>query len=691
MSSNDQLINELTGTTPMLTRAQRKKLLEQNKKVELVNGLSDDELDKLDEFTDDDELETDLSDDEYTETPVKSKNHTINTTINTTINRTEKKSNGSLNSFPVKQNTQHLSNKMDDVITNLLAKYITKKIMNNEPQYGLNGNGYGYENGYDLNDGFVVPDDYVEYTNYSMNDIVTGNEDEDEDDYDSECDSDYEPVQDIDGDEEYENLMMNPYIMNANPYNKFKNMSKEEIELSKQYFNIINSKNDNTPQVYFMGLNINDKKKIVEQEKNISDQLMNSTPLRFQILNSNLPENVKAIAISKINAIGEEEDSADFYKIKEWLDGLIKIPFGKYEYMPISLFSPPQQIRDFLHQSGEILNRAIYGQLNTKTHIIQIISQLISNNNSIGNVFAVHGPMGTGKTSLVKNGIAKALHRPFTLISLGGMTDSSFLRGHSFTYEGARCGRIVEILSELKCMNPIIYFDELDKVSDTTKGEEIIHTLIHLTDKTQNMCFHDNYYSGVPIDLSKAIFIFSYNDEQKINPILLDRMYKIKMDGFKISEKIIIAQHYILPAIYKEFNFIPNCVHFSDDIIRHIINTYTKDNFSNVEQGVRILERCLETIIAKINVLRLYNENNNNFHASFINYPMQQEMQTDDNLSDNEDEYIKPVQAQPNINYEYNIPYNIPQLKFPLEITAQIVGQFLVEPKTNPSLNMMYI
>ena len=114
--------------------------------------------------------------------------------------------------------------------------------------------------------------------------------------------------------------------------------------------------------------------------------------------------------------------------------------------------------------------------------------------------------MGNGKTTLVKEGIAKALHRPFAFIALGGASDSAFFDGHSYTYEGSHWGRIIQILQDSKYMNPIIYFDELDKVSKTSKGEEIINLLIHMTDQSQNKGFQDKYYAGIPIDLSKVIF-----------------------------------------------------------------------------------------------------------------------------------------------------------------------------------------
>ena len=135
-----------------------------------------------------------------------------------------------------------------------------------------------------------------------------------------------------------------------------------------------------------------------------------------------------------------------------------------------------------------------------------MMGQWISNPSAMGTAIAIKGPMGTGKTTLVKDGISKILGREFAFIALGGTGDSSFLEGHSYTYEGSTWGKIAQILMDSKSMNPVIYFDELDKVSDTPKGEEIIGILTHLTDTSQNSQFHDKYFSLKLILTSANVF-----------------------------------------------------------------------------------------------------------------------------------------------------------------------------------------
>ena len=158
-----------------------------------------------------------------------------------------------------------------------------------------------------------------------------------------------------------------------------------------------------------------------------------------------------------------------------------------------------------MENAKKTLDDAVYGLNDAKMQILQLIGQWIANPNAIGTAIAIKGPPGTGKTTLVKEGISKILNRPFAFLALGGATDSSYLEGHSYTYEGSSWGKIVDILITNKSMNPVIYFDELDKVSTTPKGEEITGILTHLTDTTQNTNFHDKYFSTIDFDISKAV------------------------------------------------------------------------------------------------------------------------------------------------------------------------------------------
>ena len=246
------------------------------------------------------------------------------------------------------------------------------------------------------------------------------------------------------------------------------------------------------------------------------------------------------------------------------------------------------------------LDDSIYGHNNAKNQIFKIISQWVNGEQS-GYCFGFEGSPGIGKTSLAKKGLSKCLiddnnnNRPFAFIAIGGSSNGSTLEGHSYTYVNSTWGRIVDILMETKCMNPIIYIDELDKVSKTEHGKEIIGILTHLIDYTQNNSFQDKYFSGIDLDVSKALFIFSYNDPDQIDPILLDRIHRIKFDNLSTDDKIVIVKNYILPNINEKMGF-SNTVVLNDDIIEYIIEIYT------LEPGVRKLKEIIFDLYGEINI-----------------------------------------------------------------------------------------
>ena len=367
---------------------------------------------------------------------------------------------------------------------------------------------------------------------------------------------------------------------------------------------------------YFHGLNINRKKEYIENIEDINKITKSNIPLRFKILESDMDINTKSIAITNVNKLNEMDVSTGEYcKLDKWINGLINIPFGKFIQLPINNENSIDEKRRYLIDAQNKLDNAIYGHNDAKMHILQVIGKWIKNPKSHGNVLALQGPMGNGKTTLVKEGISKAINRPFAFIALGGASDSAYFDGHSYTYEGSHWGRIVNILIESKCMNPVIYFDELDKVSETYKGDEIIHLLTHLTDPSQNGLFQDNYFPGIHLDLSKALFIFSFNDESKIDRILKDRMYVIHTKGFKPEDKISICRNYLLPELLDTFLFEKNEITFTNETILYIIEKYT-----HKEEGVRDLKRCLETIISKINIYYLSNQNKEDTENVNINF-----------------------------------------------------------------------
>ncbi len=259
---------------------------------------------------------------------------------------------------------------------------------------------------------------------------------------------------------------------------------------------------------------------------------------------------------------------------------------------------------EYLNKVDNILDDAIYGHKDSKREIKRVIAQWMGGGKMDGTILGFHGPPGVGKTVFAQKGIGKCLFdsdgktRPFCIFQLGGASDGAILEGHNYTYVGAKWGRLVEMLMDSKCMNPIIYFDELDKISSTDKGREIVDILIHLTDKSQNKEIFDRYFSGVELDFSKCIIIFSYNDVTKVDRILRDRITEIKINPLKKQEKIVITKNYTLKEISQSINSV---CELEDSLIEYIIDTYT------LEPGVRKLNEKLYEIFREINLRNLEN------------------------------------------------------------------------------------
>jgi len=392
----------------------------------------------------------------------------------------------------------------------------------------------------------------------------------------------------------------------------YRKMVKGEQDNKANEMNYFKKKLSNKEQIDIMR-DLEEVNKTIHIEK----------PYRLAILQSKIPHHFKSIAIQKLNMLRTMmQGDPEYFKVKNWVDTFMRIPFSIYKGLSVKMEDGLDVCNQFIEDAKQKLDECVYGLDDAKLQIMQMIGQWISNPSAMGTAIAIKGPMGTGKSSLVKDGISKILGREFAFIALGGAGDSSFLEGHSYTYEGSTWGKIVQILIDSKCMNPIIYFDELDKISDTPRGQEIIGILTHLTDTTQNNQFHDKYFSEIDFDLSKCLFIFSYNDDNLVNPILKDRMYCIQTKGYETKEKVIIARNYLLPKIREQVKMTDSEIIIPDETLQYIISN---NRFTKNESGVRNLKRCLEIIYTKLNLFRLVKHENKMFSKQMdiqVQFPM---------------------------------------------------------------------
>jgi ATP-dependent Lon protease len=432
----------------------------------------------------------------------------------------------------------------------------------------------------------------------------------------------------------------------------------ENKKLAYVLFDILQTKDQaNIAEEIYLGLHhsIRDeldaaKLDFKESEKKIRKLTESDIPYEKRITLMDVEDDVKGKAMEKLKSIKSSFQGDG--KAQSYLDGLLKIPFNIFkecpvinfksdfskklkEIYPIGEFNSEHQINEFItdienkdsdnqfvkewreyqmdtkeyiRDARKSLDAAVYGHKEAKTQLERIIGQWI-NGEAKGAVLGLEGPPGTGKTSLAKQGLSKCLTdengepRPFAFLPIGGSTNGSTLVGHNYTYVGSTWGRIVDILMTTKCMNPIIFIDEIDKVSHTEHGKEIISILTHLTDSTQNDEFEDKYFAGIKFDLSKALIVLSFNDVNLIDPILKDRITIIQTNALSTNEKIRIVKDYMLPEILKDVGFTKEEIIIDEEEIIDIIETYT------YEAGVRKLKEKLYELVREINLLNIYHNN----------------------------------------------------------------------------------
>tara|TARA_B100000795_G_C22806281_1_gene445076 strand:+ start:1702 stop:3225 length:1524 start_codon:yes stop_codon:yes gene_type:complete len=380
-------------------------------------------------------------------------------------------------------------------------------------------------------------------------------------------------------------------ILNQPRKQSIKKIQKKKYDFYNKYTQIEKS--------YFDMLTEQNKDKIKLLEDKINDNIIYDVPMRFRILNLNINDKTKKNIVNKIDNFNNMSPcSSEYNKLNNWLSSLNNIPFDKFYEIPVKISDSNEKICEFLNNIRIKMEKTVYGHKDAKEQIIRVLAQLISFPKANGYIIGIQGSAGVGKTKLIKEGICNALNYPNAFISLGGTDDSSFLRGHSYTYEGATYGKICESLMKTGIMNPLFLFDELDKVSNTYKGQEIINTLIHITDPVQNDKYNDRYFEEIDFNISRSMIIFTYNDEELINPILKDRMIVINVPGYSNDEKIVLAIDYIIPEILKQYNLKNDEIIFNNDLIKHIIHNVP------IEDGVRNLKRAINNIISWINMMR---------------------------------------------------------------------------------------
>ena len=277
-------------------------------------------------------------------------------------------------------------------------------------------------------------------------------------------------------------------------------------------------------------------------------------------------------------------------KLINWLNWAVSIPHDTIKTFPFSA----NDLTKFLQTVSLALDRELYGMRSVKEQILLFVSSKIQNPHMKKCSMGLIGSPGVGKTHISRL-LAQVLNFPFQQISLGGISNPDYLRGHQYTYIGAQPGEIVKCLKRMKYKNGILFLDEFDKISD---NPEICAALLHITDPIQNSEFRDKFLSEITIDLSYLWFIYSMNMFPK-DTALCDRIHVIEVPGYTVEDQVNIVRDYLFPKSLKNINLTPNSINISESLTRNLIEKVCDPE----DHGVRTLEKVVTSIVTKVDFL----------------------------------------------------------------------------------------
>lgn len=301
-------------------------------------------------------------------------------------------------------------------------------------------------------------------------------------------------------------------------------------------------------------------------------------PLRMRVLQSQLPQELRV-------QLFEELGRGVSDKYEQWIRAALRLPLETVR-SPVFLGSP----REVLERTRALLDARMHGHEAVKLEVLKMVCQTKAGGVGTSRyALGLEGPPGTGKTYFARHALADALDRPVVTIPLGGAMDVNFLLGNLYTYEGSKEGRLATALVEARCCNPILFFDEVDKISTTDRGAELASVLIHLVDPSCNAALRDRYFHGIDIDYSRCTFVFSYNDPARVHPVLLDRITRVRMDPPTRAQRMAIVKDHLVSRTLARIG--SDRLSLSDDAVTVIVDA------SDQGGGLRASERAVEQVL----------------------------------------------------------------------------------------------
>ncbi len=352
------------------------------------------------------------------------------------------------------------------------------------------------------------------------------------------------------------------------------NKEIQVLELSNKIQTEVKGEMDKAQREYFLREQL---KAIQKELGEVDERHEEFEELKRSIKRAKMPRDVEEVAFKELKRMSRMSPGAAEYTVsRTYIDWLCELPWA------IS-----SKDRLDVNEAERILDEDHYGLEKVKKRILEFLAVRKLKADMKGPILCLVGPPGVGKTSLAKS-VARALGRKMHRISLGGVRDEAEVRGHRRTYIGSMPGKIIKGLKKATTNNPVFVLDEIDKLGADYRGDPS-SALLEVLDPEQNDTFQDHYLD-VSFDLSRVLFIATANIPDTIPGPLLDRMEVIRIAGYTMIEKKMIATRYLWPQCLEDHGLTDDMVQISEETLNKVIESYTR------EAGVRNLKRELAAV-----------------------------------------------------------------------------------------------